>query len=225
MTLSKFLRQTGLAAARRAVPPPVIFIASRAASTGAASKVAKVLDAELKHETDNYEQQKEIQQFLKTSPFKLVDKDGDVNMKLERELGDKVVSIEWQLTSPFDPSMGEEEDSPSDEQSVDLTVTVEKKVTGSGITFYCCTQTGEDHRYIIGNVKSFMSIEERDSPSSYNGPEFEDVDEKLQEAFDEYLAEVGMNSELCDFIDACALDKEQREYVRWLKATSKFMAE
>merc|ERR1712073_65191 len=86
-----------------------------------------------------------------------------------------------------------------------------------GLTFYCSTQTGEDHRYVIGMVKSFASAEEKDSPSSYNGPEFEDLDDKLQEAFDEYLAELGMNSEICDFIDAMALDKEQREYIRWLR--------
>ena len=43
---------------------------------------------------------------------------------------------------------------------------------------------------VIGNVKSFASAEELKSMSSYNGPEFEDVDEKLQESFDELLAEV-----------------------------------
>jgi len=45
----------------------------------------------------------------------------------------------------------------------------------------------------------------------------------LQEAFDEYLAEAGMNNEVCDFIDAMALDKEQREYIRWLKIADQFI--
>merc|ERR1712096_310233 len=121
--------------------------------------------------------------------------------------------------------MGGEEEGGSEDQSTDLTVTIEKKGGGSGLQFYCCTQSGEDHRYIIGNVKTFTTTAERDNTSGYNGPEFEDVDDKLQEAFDEYLAELGMTSELCDFIDAFALDKEQREYVRWLKTTKKFMEE
>ena len=43
---------------------------------------------------------------------------------------------------------------------------------------------------VIGNVKSFANGEEQKSMGSYNGPEFEDVDEKLQESFDELLAEV-----------------------------------
>lgn len=82
----------------------------------------------------------------------------------------------------------------------------------------------EDHRYVIGNVKAYSSAAEKDSASGYNGPEFEDVDEKLQEAFDEYLAEVGMNNEVCDFIDAVALDKEQREYLRWLKTVKSLLS-
>merc|ERR1719327_2516373 len=109
-------------------------------------------------------------------------------------------------------------------EATDLMVTVENK-SGAGLIFYCCTQSGEDHRYIIGNVKTFAAAEEKDSVSSYNGPEFEDLDDKLQEAFDEYLAEIGMNTEVCDFIDAMALDKEQREYVRWLNTAKKFLSE
>merc|ERR1712129_166073 len=117
--------------------------------------------------------------------------------------------------------MGEGEE--QGEEATEFCVTVEGKTSGAGVTFYCSTQTGEDHRYVIGNVKAFSSTEERDSASSYSGPDFEDVDDKLQEGFDEYLAEVGMNNDVCDFIDATAQDKEQREYIRWLKTIKQFL--
>jgi len=191
------------------------------AFASAASKVVKTLKAEIAHEDSQYEQSKEIKSFLKKSDFKLVDTMGDVNMALEKEVGDKVVRIEWQLTSPVDPGMEGEEEAP--EESTDFCVTIESKTSHAGLSFYCSTQAGEDHRYIIGNVKSFANAEEKDSVSAYNGPEFEDIDEKLQEAFDEYLAELGMNNEVCDFIDASALDKEQREYIRWLKLSTEFL--
>merc|ERR1719392_154450 len=125
---------------------------------------------------------------------------------LEREVGDKVVRIEWQLTSPFDPSVDAEggEEGYEEQESTDFCITIESKSSSAGLSFYCSTQTGEDHRYVIGNVKSFSSAEEKDNVSGYNGPEFEDIDEQLQEAFDEYLAEMGMNNEVCDFIDAAA---------------------
>jgi len=213
------LRSVALRHARRSMALPV---AGRRFAAAPSSTVASILQAELKHEEGQYEQAKEIKTFLKSTPFKFVEVDGDVNMALEREAGDKLVRIEWQLTSPFDPE-ADEEGAEGQQEATDLSITCEDKKTGAGIAFYCSTQPGEDHRYVIGNVKAFANAEEKESISSYNGPEFEDLDEKLQEAFDEYLAELGMSSEVCDFVDAMALDKEQREYVRWLKSTKAFL--
>lgn len=225
-------RATGLAApvvsrhlglAMRSAAPSSL--APRAFASAAGGKVTKVLEAEIKHETESYEQTKEVKNFLKSGTFKFIETDGDVNMALEREVGEKSVRIEWQLTSPFDPEGMDGEDGESAREATDLSVTVENKKTGAGLTFFCSTSPGEDHRYVIGNVKAFANAEEKDSVTSYNGPEFEDLDDKLQEAFDQYLAELGMNSEVCDFVDAMALDKEQREYVRWLKNTKAFLQE
>eukprot|EP00440_Ansanella_granifera_P054425 gb/GFBE01058994.1/.p1 GENE.gb/GFBE01058994.1/~~gb/GFBE01058994.1/.p1 ORF type:complete len:208 (+),score=66.09 gb/GFBE01058994.1/:1-624(+) len=158
----------------------------RAFSTAAASKVVKTLQGEIKHEEEQYEQAKEIKSFLAKSDFKLVDAEGDVNMMLERDVGNKSVRIEWQLTSPFDPTADMEgEQEGFEHEATDFCITVENKSSNSGISFYCSTQTGEDHRYVIGNVKCFENAEEKESISGYNGPEFEDIDEKLQEAFDE----------------------------------------
>lgn len=193
-------------------------------SSTAGGKVAKVLGQEIQHEEEQYEQAKEIKKFLKDTPFKLEEGDGDVNMSLARELGGNTIRIEWQLSSPFDPNMepeGEGQDMEPD--STDFSVTIEKTGGGPGMIFYCSTQAGEDHRFVIGNVQSFTSAEMKTSPSSYNGPDFEDLDDKLQESLDEYLAECGMNDDVCNFIDAMALDKEQREYTNWLKDVKKFL--
>ncbi|CAE8723351.1 unnamed protein product [Polarella glacialis] len=199
---------------------PFAPLASRSFASEVIAKVSKVLESELKHEEDQYEQSKEIKAFLSKSPFKLVDTDGNVNMALEREMGDKTVRIEFQLSSPFSPEEVEGED--MEHEATEVSISVEDK-SGAGITFYCSTQTGEDHRYVIGNLRSYASAEEKDSVTAYNGPEFEDLDDKVQEAFDEYLGELGMCSEVCDFVDAMASDKEQREYVRWLSNTKKLL--
>jgi len=194
-------------------------VEARSFASAAAAKVSQTLTSEVKHEEEQYEQPKEIKAFLANSEFKFVEEAGDVNMALERNMGNKVARIEWQLTSPYaqDADMEGEED--GGQEATDFVITVENKEGTAGMSFYCSTQGGEDHRYIIGHVKNYASAEEKDSVSSYNGPDFEDIDDKLQESFDEYLAEVGMNNEVCDFIDAVALDKEQREYIRWLKNT------
>lgn len=198
-------------------------VEARGFASAAASKVSQTLASELKHEEEQHESPKEIQAFLAKSDFKFVDEDGDVNMMLERDMGSKVARIEWQLTTPYAPDADMEGEDDGGQEATDFVITVEDKEGTSGVSFYCSTQGGEDHRYIIGHVKNYNSAEEKESVSSYNGPDFEDIDDKLQESFDEYLAEVGMNNEVCDFIDAVALDKEQREYIRWLKNTKAFL--
>mmetsp|Transcript_3089 Transcript_3089/g.8479 ORF Transcript_3089/g.8479 Transcript_3089/m.8479 type:complete len:244 (-) Transcript_3089:88-819(-) len=199
--------------------------AIRCISAAAAEKVSKVLSAELKHEEEQYEQPKEIKDFLKATNFTFVESNGDVNMALERTVGEKTVRIEWQIATPYNPEIeGEEKEGEVDtDQATELSVSVESK-SGTGMTFYCSTLTGEDHRYVIGNVKSFASTAEKESDSSYLGADFEDLDDKLQEALDEYLTELGMSNEICDFIDAVAFDKEQREYTQWLKRAHGFLS-
>jgi len=154
---------------------PRLLIGRPAAFSTAASKVAKTLVSEVKHEEEQYEQSKEVKAFLKNTPFTFTEADGDVNMKLEREIGDKVVCIEWQLTSPFDPTAEDGEEEGEMEESTALWVTVENKSSGNGLTFNCSTQTGEDHRYVIGNVKAYCTAEEKENVSGYNGPDFEDL--------------------------------------------------
>eukprot|EP00746_Dinoflagellata_sp_MGD_P167895 gnl/MRDRNA2_/MRDRNA2_98870_c0_seq1.p1 gnl/MRDRNA2_/MRDRNA2_98870_c0~~gnl/MRDRNA2_/MRDRNA2_98870_c0_seq1.p1 ORF type:complete len:232 (-),score=74.04 gnl/MRDRNA2_/MRDRNA2_98870_c0_seq1:148-843(-) len=220
------LRRTLLRAGRHACHRPQVLGCFRAGglpaqtkcfSSAAGSKVAKTIASELSHEEQNYEASKEIKNFLKSSSFKLEEAEGDVNMALVKEVDGKVVRIEWQLTSPFDPNMLPEGEGEDEAESTDFSVTIESQKTGAGMAFYCSTQSGADHRFVIGNVKCFANAEAKESVSAYNGPDFEDLDDKLQEALDEYLAEMGMSDEVCSLIDAMALDKEQREYMVWLK--------
>ena len=178
-----------------------------------------------------------MKQFLKeNSEWTLADVEGDVNLKLSREVGDKKVTVEWQLVSPFNPEMpyeGEAEDQQQDSEdqsqhsmeSTDFTITVtDKSNFDSGLIFYCSTAPGGDeHEYVIGNVRSFSSAAERDSVSSYNGPDFEDLNEEVQQALDEYLASLGINDQVRLFVDTAAIDKEQREYTRWLSNVSSFL--
>merc|ERR1712085_106122 len=128
----------------------------------------------------------------------------------------------------MDPEGKEGEDAaaaPSVDET-DFTVTFSQSLEGGeekGFTLYCNTQAGEGHRFVCGNVKCYDSVKERDSPSAYSGPDFEDLEETLQGSLDEYLAEIGVSDEIYDFIDAAAMDKELREYKRWLENLQTFM--
>lgn len=207
--------------------------AATATVSVAAQKLQKGLTSEIQFEKENYEKPEPLTKL--PADWKFVDTPGDVNMVLEKELagGNKICKIEWQLVAPFDPEMddfenqdgatGAEGQMPEQQEETDFTITCQTKDGESGLTLFCNTQQGESHRFIIGNVKTWNNASERDSPSAYNGPDFDDLETKLQEAMDEYLAEIGVNDAIYDFIDAAAVDKETREYMRWLENLNKFI--
>lgn len=52
---------------------------------------------------------------------------------------------------------------------------------------------------------------------------YAELDDKLHEAFSGYLEERGINADLGDYLLQLADNKEQTEYVRWLKQVHKFV--
>lgn len=235
--LSKNLIRTGLNAARVVARVNVSSSSTRcfASASAAMDKLQKGLASELQFEKGNYEKPEQLAKL--PAGWKLVETPGDVNMRIEKELaGNKICKIEWQLVSPFDPDMdefdsaaggdkagGPGEQNPEFAKETDFTITIETKEGGQGMTYFCNTQEGESHRFIVGNVKTWTSTAERDNPAAYNGPDFEDLEDKLQEGMDEYLSEIGITDAVYDYIDAAAVDKEHREYMRWLENLNNFM--
>merc|ERR1712151_734843 len=106
---------------------------------------------------------------------------------------------------------------------VDFTISIEKKDGSKGVRYFCNTQQGEGGRFILGNIRTWNSVEERDALSSYNGPDFEDLEDQLQAAMEEYLSEIGITHDVYDFIDTSATHKEHREYMRWLENFNNFV--
>lgn len=183
-------------------------------------KLLQLIHGEIHHENSNYESPSNIKSFLEKKDWTFVEKDGDINMTLEKTVEGKKVTVDFQLVSPFET----EGDGESHAEMTDFSVTVEN-TNGQGITFYCSTlQNDEKFRYMICNVRYFADEASKNSVSTYNGPDFEDLDDSLQATLDEWLASLGVDSELCDFIDSCSIDKEQREYIFWLKGLEKFLS-
>jgi len=191
--------------------------------SAAAAQLKQTLTKELKYEQENYQRPGVVSDFMAKDNWSFVEKEGDVNMSLKKTVDNKDVVIEWQLSAPTDFEMDEGEDKEEYPQATDFSMTVTDKSNASGLTFYGSTQAGEGHRFVIGNVQAFETAEEKELPSAYNGPDFEDLDDKMQEHLDGMLADLGLDEQVCDFIDATATDKEQREYIRWLTISEKLM--
>eukprot|EP00392_Amoebophrya_sp_AT5.2_P016231 g16488.t1 len=209
---------------------------TRQFSSSAVKKLETGLAQELQHEKENYEKPPELSKV--PAGWTLVDEPGSVNMKLEKTLADgmRVCRIEWQLVSPsmgynddVDGGADAEGETPEEPSEVELSITVENKEATEGLTYYCSVTSmdgakdGPKTSLSIGNVKTWNTTQEKENPAAYNGPEFDDLDDRLQEAMEEYLTEIGVNEEVQVFVNACAADKEQREYVRWIENLTKFV--
>ncbi|KIM91354.1 hypothetical protein PILCRDRAFT_810627 [Piloderma croceum F 1598] len=57
----------------------------------------------------------------------------------------------------------------------------------------------------------------------YLGPQFDTLDISVQESFETYLQERGVNESLAIFIPEYAEFKEQREYIKWLESVKVFV--
>ncbi|KAK7276852.1 hypothetical protein RIF29_17998 [Crotalaria pallida] len=60
-------------------------------------------------------------------------------------------------------------------------------------------------------------------PSQYTGPTFEELDERMRDAFHSYIEERGVNESLFKFLQAWLYVKEQRNLLRWFKTTGLFI--
>ena len=58
----------------------------------------------------------------------------------------------------------------------------------------------------------------------YSGPDYHSLDPSLKKALNDYFTELGINGELANFIDAVALDKDQKIYLKWLEDSKEFLS-
>ncbi|CAA3005179.1 mitochondrial acidic MAM33 [Olea europaea subsp. europaea] len=62
-------------------------------------------------------------------------------------------------------------------------------------------------------------------PTKYNGPIFEDLDEKVRDALHGYIEERGVNESLFPFLQAWLYVKDHRNLLRWFKTVGTFVNE
>lgn len=63
------------------------------------------------------------------------------------------------------------------------------------------------------------------APSKYNGPVFQDLDEKMRDAFHSFIEERGVNESLFPFLQAWLYVKDHRNLLRWFKSVGTFITE
>jgi complement component 1 Q subcomponent-binding protein len=203
----------------------------------ATSDLANVLASEILHETNEQDQDQdqdyaEVLHTVKKN-FKIVDNPGHGSVVVTRTYkGESItVTFDCQDEVETDPNalsnqLAEKADQ---EEDADIDADQTEEGTGTGIAFEVSIEKQNGHKLVFsciaGNPMQIQSIcsitaeqekmmEEFSSP--YGGPNFHNLDEKLQSSFTEYLAERKINDDFNYFVLSYARFKEEREYMLWL---------
>ncbi|XP_020577891.1 uncharacterized protein At2g39795, mitochondrial-like [Phalaenopsis equestris] len=146
----------------------------------------------------------------KEFPFEIIDRRGDQTMTLKREYGDENI----QLTV----YMNLDQEGTTIIRRISLHITIDK---GQGfILEFGCKLTSDELE--IESMAS-SSSDHFDTQEAYQGPEFSDLDENLQKALHKYLEVRGINSSLYRFLYEYMINKDEREYLKWLKKLKEFI--
>lgn len=227
-----------IAALERTATTRVIFAARGFASdAGKGSRtLSEALLEERAHESAAYEPSATASGGP-PEPFALCETDGDAEVTLTRSFGEnEEITVTFiAQEEPYDDDMLDEdefEEEPLDDEldldeeedgiAINFNVVVSKKDGLSHLDFDCVT----DGEIIEIRHVGYEAFDE-DNPiigTAYSGPNFEDLEETVQDKFHDYLEERGINADLASYIVEAHVDKEQREYTNWLEKVSRFVA-
>eukprot|EP00899_Mesostigma_viride_P007079 jgi/Mesvir1/16372/Mv18119-RA.1 len=200
------------------------------------SGLADVLKQELKFEKENYVPPQKGSG--PPSPFKLVSQPGDCQMVLTRTFNQEEISINFSANDeddffsslPDDNGEGEEGEAGEDADALEppppqanFTVHINKPSMPDTLTFECTTDgsTVEVHKVTLDTQ---LNEESESMPAiPYDGPNYTMLDDILKEEFHGFLVARGINEELGRYIMDAREDKEQTEYMGWLKRVHAFV--
>ena len=123
------------------------------------------------------------------------------------------------------PVEGELEEDEEEDITIHFLVSVSKGDGREALEFSCATD-GETVEVRNVRYESLGSDDEDDMGSymsSYPGPNYDELDESVQEEFHKYLEARGVDSSLANYIMEVHIDKEQKEYTRWLENVGNFV--
>ncbi|KAH7907540.1 mitochondrial glycoprotein [Hygrophoropsis aurantiaca] len=237
-------RMSNVVASRVSLPATRAFsISARRFAEGSSDVVlSQKLAEELKYEKEAAESA--APEFLKTFKeqglWTIEDTVGNDEVTLTRKFGNENIRLMFSIadiqTADEDPQYEQEEgdDANSEDEPIHTypirTSFAITKANGKGsINIDTMCQEGA---FIIDNISYYPDAQlgteltaEADwkRRGLYIGPQFDTLDVAVQEEFEKYLQERGINESLAMFIPEYSEYKEQKEYVRWLDNVKNFV--
>ncbi|GAB2288565.1 hypothetical protein Dimus_022894 [Dionaea muscipula] len=155
-------------------------------------------------------------------PFKIEDNPRQHTITLTREYNGETIAVEVSMPDLVTGEEDDEDDKDDDERttqsSIPLIVSVVKP--GGPSLEFACTAYADEITIDSLSLKSPDS----DDQIAYEGPDFSDLDENLQKGFLKYLEIRGIKPSTTNFLHEYMIQKDSREYLRWLVDLKKFVS-
>ncbi|EEF32518.1 Mitochondrial acidic protein MAM33, mitochondrial precursor, putative [Ricinus communis] len=158
-------------------------------------------------------------------PFEIQDNPGERTILLERKYQDEIIKVE--VDAPSNPDEDVEEDDDDDDRnteesavtpSIPLVVSISKG-NGQCLEFGITAFPDE----ITIDTLSIRNPDSSEDQLAYEGPDFGDLDENLQKAFHKYLEIRGIKPSTTNFLFDYMENKDNKEYLLWLKNLKSFV--
>ncbi|KAL5568670.1 hypothetical protein UlMin_025245 [Ulmus minor] len=161
------------------------------------------------------------------SPFEIVmgalNGNGPVS---RRSYGDEEVSISVMRLANIVPGAdGDGGDGDDEINQLFLHVDVSKPGQVESLHFLCGLYPDALGIHSINMRPMVEAVDSIAIPSAYSGPVFEDLDERMRDAFHTYVEERGVNDNLFPFLQAWLYVKNHRNLMRWFKSVRTFINE
>jgi len=204
--------------------------------------LSQKLKEELKYEKESLSEGSTpefLKNFLEKGVWSISDVRGNDEVILTRKFGDENIRLIFSISDIQPEEDFEEEEPESDSESdvdenpapypVRAALTITKSNGPGSLNVELLCQEGQ---FVIENISYYdeasLGIDltaEADwkRRGLYIGPQFDTLDIAVQEEFEKYLRERGINDVVASFIPEYAAHKEQQEYVKWLTKVNTFI--
>lgn len=206
------------------------------------NSLAAVVDRELKYEEQDKQSSTNLEEIAASLgvDWEVVDEAGMARFALKRTLGAQQIRVdvdcspvpvhgddEWNEEEQAEEAEEEQPEEPEVQDGFRMLISISDPAKGQvmqvGTFVTDHLQVEKVALYQAGKEPSPDAIfGGSDEVPSYAGPNFEELDSNLQDAFYEYLRQRGVDDDFSAKVADYCTSKEQVEYVNWLQAISNF---
>ncbi|XP_076913642.1 uncharacterized protein At2g39795, mitochondrial-like [Bidens hawaiensis] len=153
--------------------------------------------------------------------FQVKDNLGQQAVLLTREFEGETIRIEVRPSDLFTEDSDADDD--DDQASSQSTLPMVIKVSKPGAPGLEIEISVSDEKVVIDSL-TVKDPELTEGQEPFEGPAFDELDGKIQEAFYKYLEVRGITASATNFLHQYMVNKEHKEYAHWLKNLQKYVA-